>query len=83
MSGRVVREDVLAEALLDGDHVAWLTRGGELIPDEHLLHGNQRPCTRVHDEQNRCDVEAAQDRRASPARRPRRYRHDDITAVDC
>ena len=37
-SGRLVREELLAEAVLAGDHVGWLTRSsGDLIPDDELI----------------------------------------------
>jgi len=31
------REDVIAQALLHGDQVGWLTRGGDLVPDGSVL----------------------------------------------
>lgn len=38
-TGRLVREELLAEASISRSHVGWLTRTGELIPDEDVLNG--------------------------------------------
>lgn len=30
-------EEVVAEALVDGEHTGWMTKRGELVPDGHIL----------------------------------------------